>query len=106
MDSYEQQMADAITLQIRVELAEHSMRQSDLSAAVGIAAGAMSRYLMGHRTFPMHLLIKIARAFGMTLSEFIGKAEARVSSKPVDPVAVGLPAGGQAEARGPERQRR
>lgn len=75
----EQQMIDAIRLQIRVELVEHSMRQSDLSEAVGIAAGVMSRYMAGHRTFPLHLLIKIARAFGMTLSAFIGKAEARVT---------------------------
>lgn len=78
MDSYERQMIDAIRLQVRVELVEHSMRQGDLSDAVGVGAQAMNRYLQGHRTFPMQTFIAVAQAFGMAPSELIGKAEARL----------------------------
>ena len=79
MDPYERQMIDSIRLQVRVELTEHEMLQTELSEVVGVSTQAMNRYLQGHRTFPMPTFFKVAEAFGMTPSELIGKAEARVS---------------------------
>lgn len=78
MDPYEE-FAPALRKQIRMEMAERDMLQSELAAAAEIMPATLNRYLQGHRNFPIATLARIARQFGMSASELMGRAEARLA---------------------------
>lgn len=78
MDPYEE-FAPALQKQIRMELAERDMSQGELAAAAEIMPATLNRYLQGHRDFPIATLARIAQHFGMTTSELMGRAEARLA---------------------------
>lgn len=69
----------ALAKQIRVELTEHDMSQTQLAENIGIGRVTLSRYLNGHRTFDYSQVISIAAAFGLEASELIRRAESRLS---------------------------
>lgn len=71
--------AQALSMQIRVELTERSQRQADLAEALGIHSSTLNLYIKGHRNFPIALVAKAARHFGMPASELIGRAEDRAA---------------------------
>jgi len=71
--------AEALTLQIKVELTERGMTQKDLAEAVGIGRPAMNHYMMGHKSMPMPTFFAVAEAFGLSPRELMERAEARIA---------------------------
>jgi transcriptional regulator with XRE-family HTH domain len=77
--SYGDRLAEALTIQIKVELAERDMTQKDLAEAVGVGRPAMNHYIKGHKSMPMPTFFAVAEAFGLTPRELMGRAEARIA---------------------------
>lgn len=68
----------AISKQIKVELAEHSMDQKDLADAIGIERATLSRYMNNRRPMPMATFFAIADVFGLSPRALMERAEARI----------------------------
>lgn len=77
-NSYGERLEAALATQIKVELAERDWTQKDLAEAIGIGRPAMNHYIKGHKSIPMPTVIKVAEAFGLSLTDLIQRAEARI----------------------------
>lgn len=80
MDPDEDELAAAVMKQIRVEMLERDMLQKDLSDAAGMERATLNRYLMGHRSLPLPVFLRLAKALGIKPAELLGRAEARLPS--------------------------
>lgn len=78
MEPYDEQLTEAVTLQIRAEMLERGMLQKDLCEAAGIERATLNRYLKGRRTYPLPTFFRIAAGFSMDASTLLLKAEARM----------------------------
>lgn len=81
MNTYGEKLEAALSLQIKVELAEREMEQKDLADTVGIESATLSRYLTGKRSMPMPTFFKVAESLGLTAQELMQRAEARVAKE-------------------------
>lgn len=68
----------AFSKQIKIELVERGMSQVQLAEKINIDRVTLNRYLNNKVSFGHQELINIADAFGMSLSELIRRAEARL----------------------------
>jgi transcriptional regulator with XRE-family HTH domain len=81
MNTYGEKLEAAISIQIKVELADREMDQRGLADAVGIESATLSRYMTGKRSMPMPTFFKVAETLGLTPRELMQRAEARVPSE-------------------------
>ena len=82
----------ALATEIRSEAAAQRITAKQLQQAAGISASAWANYFTRcTRDVPMSVVVAVAEALGMTASELLRRAEARVAT--VDPVAHELEAG-------------
>lgn len=81
MTTYGEKLEAAISIQIKVELADREMDQRGLADAVGIESATLSRYMTGKRSMPMPTFFKVAEVLGLTAQELMRRAEARVPSE-------------------------
>ena len=51
-------------------LERYNMRKADVSRASGISADTLARWIRGDSSPNMHSLIRVARVFDLSLSEF------------------------------------
>lgn len=65
MNTNEERMELAMAKQIKVELAERDMTQTDLAEAAGVGRPAMNRYLQGKSSIPMPTFLKVASVLGI-----------------------------------------
>lgn len=68
----------ALSKQIKVELIERDMTQTELAERIGVGRVVMNRYLNGRSSFGFAQLLSIADVFEMDLSELIRRSEARL----------------------------
>lgn len=78
MTNYEEHLDSALATQIKVELAERDMTQTDLAAAIGVGRPALNRYMKGHQSMPMPTFCKVARVLGLSPAELMTRAVDRV----------------------------
>ena len=76
--TYGEQLDKALATQLKVELAERGWEQKDLADKVGINRVTMSHYMTTKRSMPMPPFAKVAELLGLTPSELMKRAEARV----------------------------
>lgn len=75
----DQNLADALVKQVRVELAERDMNQKDLAAAMGIDPSALNRYLKSKRGVSMAVFESMADGLNMELWKLMKLVEDRAS---------------------------
>ncbi|HCF98946.1 MAG TPA: hypothetical protein DEV93_00200 [Chloroflexi bacterium] len=78
MTSYGESLEAALSIQIKVELAERGMDQKGLADAVGINRVTMSHYMTGKRSMPLPTYFKVAEALGLSARELMQRTEARI----------------------------
>ena len=78
MTTYGESLEAALAMQLKVELVERGMDQQDLADQIGIHRVTMSKYMKGHRSFPMPVYFKIAEALGLSPRELMQRVEARI----------------------------
>lgn len=76
--TYGEQLDKALATQLKVELVERGWEQKDLADKVGINRVTMSHYMTTKRSMPMPTFVKVAELLGITPSELMKRAEARV----------------------------
>ncbi|MNW63015.1 antitoxin HipB [compost metagenome] len=76
---HEDKKIRALGTVIKMEMVGQDLTQKDLADKVGIHRETLSRYLNASAGYnmPLGVLFKIAEALGTTLSDLVGKAEAR-----------------------------
>ncbi|MDQ5862694.1 MAG: helix-turn-helix transcriptional regulator [Actinomycetota bacterium] len=79
MNTYGERLEAALSIQIKVELAEREMEQKDLADAVGTEPATLSRYMTGKRSMPMPTYYKVAEALGLTAKTLMERTEARIA---------------------------
>lgn len=72
------ELAEAVAIQVRVELAAARMDQATLAAYVGIERATLNRYLNMHTQMPLPVFFRIAQAFGIAPDELMRRAEERM----------------------------
>ncbi|MGK3708740.1 helix-turn-helix domain-containing protein [Arthrobacter sp. IK3] len=87
--TYEERLAAAIIVQLRVEMAARDWNQQVLSERLNIFPATLNRYLKGHRQVPMVTFIQMARVFGMKAAELLGAAEDRMEPANPETAAAG-----------------
>jgi len=78
METNATRLEAAISMQIKVELADHGMEQKDLADAIGIERATLSRYMNNRRPMPMATFFAIAATFGLSPRVLMERAEARL----------------------------
>lgn len=78
MKTYADTLEEALIVQLRVEMAERGMSQQDLAKALDITSATLSRYMKGHRSFPMPILFQTAEVLGIPAKTLVERAEARL----------------------------
>ena len=73
-------LSASLVAQLRRELAERDLTQSELSEKLGIHPVTMNLYMKGRRHIPMPTFFQLADELGMTPSDLLGAAEARMSA--------------------------
>ncbi len=81
MNTYGERLEAALSTQIKVELAERDMNQTDLAEAAGVGRPAMNRYLKGHQSMPMPTFFKVAEVLGLSAQVLMQRAEARIPAE-------------------------
>ena len=71
----------ALAKQIKVELAERDMTQTDLAEAAGVGRPAMNRYLQGKSSIPMPTFLKVASVLGISPDVLMGRIVERASKE-------------------------
>lgn len=79
MNTYGDRLEAALSIQIKVELADREMDQKDLADALGIESATLSRYMTGKRSMPMPTFFKVAEVFGISAQTLMERVEARIS---------------------------
>lgn len=79
MSTYGERLEAALSIQIKVELAERGMDQKDLAAKAGMDRVTLNRYMKGYRSMPMPVFFKLAEALGVTPQVLMQRAEARIA---------------------------
>lgn len=72
----------ALAAQLRAERAAAGMTQAELAHAAGISRVQLARIEGGERTLDVAQAADLSRALGLTLVEFVQRAEARVEAEP------------------------
>ena len=75
---FEDAMIAAIAKQIAAELFERDMTQQELADRLGTTPATLNRYMKGHRAMPMSTFFKVAGVFGISASELMERAAARL----------------------------
>lgn len=78
MNTYGERLEAALATQIKVQLVELDMTQSELAEAAGVGRPAMNRYLKGHQSMPMPTFFRVAEVLGCTPMVLMQRAEARI----------------------------
>lgn len=76
--TYGERLDKALAVQLKVELVERGMDQKDLADQVGINRVTMSHYMTTKRSMPLPTFVKVSEILGLTPSELMSRAEARV----------------------------
>lgn len=75
----DQKLADALTAQVRVELAERNMHQKDLAANMGVDPAALNRYLKAKRGISMEVFFNMANGLEMDAWDLMRLVEERAA---------------------------
>jgi Predicted transcriptional regulator len=79
MNTYGEQLEAALATQVKVELVERGMTQTELAEAAGVGRPAMNRYLKGHQSMPMPTFFAVAEVLGLSPRVLMERAEARIA---------------------------
>lgn len=77
MSDIENEISDALAARIRADRVERGWSLSDLAERSGVSKAMLSAIERGRASPTASLLVKIAAAYGMTLSSLIARAELR-----------------------------
>lgn len=78
MNTEETPLERAVIREIRAEMAANEWTQAQLAEKVGVGREAMNRYLKGRAAMPFPIVLEISRAFGLSQTELIVRAENRL----------------------------
>jgi len=81
MNTNEERMESALATQIKVELAERDLTQTDLAELVGVGRPAMNRYMRGKASMPMPTFFKVAEALSLSPAVLMDRVVARASKE-------------------------
>ena len=81
MNTNEERTELALAKQVKVELAERDMTQTDLAEAAGVGRPAMNRYLQGKSSMPMPTFLKVASVLGLGPDVLMSRIVERASKE-------------------------
>jgi len=70
----QQSLAESVAAEVRAEMGRQQASQSDVAAIVGLSQQAVSRRIAGRVPFDVTELEKIAAAFNVPVTRFLGSA--------------------------------
>lgn len=74
-----EKFAASLAVQLRHELKALRLNQQDFCTAAGIPSSNFARYVNAERSIPATVIFQMAVALGITASEFVARAEARMA---------------------------
>lgn len=81
MNTNEERMEMALATQVKVELAERDLTQTDLAELVGVGRPAMNRYMRGKASMPMPTFFKVADALGLSADVLMTRVVERAAKE-------------------------
>lgn len=83
MGTYGQEIAAAMIVQIKAEMAAHDWNRQELAKRAGISSSSIYRYLDGERQMKLQDIADIAEALGLSYLELATRAQRRLEDKDV-----------------------
>ena len=79
MSDFAERLEEALSTQVRVEMAERGINQQQLARATGMAVASMSRYLRNERHYPLPVVATLAAGLGLTLDVLLQRTLVRIT---------------------------
>lgn len=83
MGTYGENIAAAMIVQIKAEMAARDWNRTELAKQSGISSSSMYRYLDGERQMKLQDIADIAAALGMSYLELATRAQRRLDAEDV-----------------------